>query len=844
MSQLSLCGYCGVRQVATGHVGGLYRGVRDGSGEVTIRKLDALAIDRDRLRRNFLRQLSAPPHPGVAKLVDFTVDESPYFAAWEWKEEEGIPLSEFPRFDRETDSWEFVGKLAKALAHLHAHGIAHANLHPGTIRVDGEKAPVIFEPGPGFGGKVHHLEPDEAAFYAPPEQLRQPENWDHGSALRWDVYRFGAVVFAWMNGTIPRGRGYASARQDAIEQSGGRPVPIEADALAEELGKAPALCWTETTQVSREDQLRREVVLRCLSLDPAERPVDLREVVDAFARLEVQFAEERAEATLQATIADAEARVLAEKQFQARKLANARLAAAALLGLLIVTAGFLVKFRERSQGYENRASELGLVVNHQRSQLDELDRRWSQIQHDLRTTREAADSVFAQIGQSGKASATEGENPVEGSIEYENLEKSRAFFLDAIAEAEGHPARKLERLRNLQNLAHVEIRFGKQDAARSHLEEAIPGFEELLAKREREVSVVADIESRLADCHETMAGQLIERDPSDEMRHALAQAARYLERVTSRRPGDEALQQRRLAVDYRLACQHHEHREFEQALAKFVDLGERLQILRADSENKGSSVTEMIGEVQLHTARTLRALDRERDAVEAYLAALETFSQETDGISQTDEQCLRLGRIYAELGDIFLASAVSSPAEAEVVLNEALRLISPVSFRRPEHLDTAILFARITSLISGVERDAGRWSSGYRSSLSGIEKLEAALALVPDDLEGRLTLVEMRANHTELLQYQESVALKCLAKGFEMARDLHDELHEDSAAWPEGVHLGARIRLAGAFQTYGELSESLGDHDTAAACFQRATQARELLVKRETEAATADSLTF
>lgn len=843
MSELSLTGYRAVQHVETGHVGDLYRGVRDGSGEVAIRKLNALAIDRDRLRQNFQRQLSAPSHPGVAKLVEFTVDDSPYFAAWEWVEGE-MQLSEFPRFEQEWDSWEFVVKLAEALAHLHTRGIAHANLHPGTIQVDGAKAPIVIEPGPGFGGKVHHLQLDEAAFYAPPEQLEQPENWDHGAALRWDVYRFGAVVFEWMNGAIPRGRGYASARQDAIEQSGGRPVAIDAIALAEDIRNAPMFHWTETVPVSREDLLRREVVERCLSLDPAERPVDMREVVDAFARLEVQFAEERAEATLQATIVDAEARVLAEKQFQARKLANARLTAAGLLGLLIVTAVFLVKFRERSLGYENRTSELGLVVNHQRSQLDEFDRRWSQIQHDLRTTREAADSVFAQIGQSGKASATEGENPVEGSIEYENLEKSRAFFLDAIAEAEGDPARKLERLRNLQNLAHVEIRFGKRDAARSHLEEAIPGFEELLAKREGEVSVVQDIESRLADCHETMAGQLIERDPSDEMRHSLTQAAHYLERVTSRRFDDEALQQRRLAVDYRLACQHHEHRDFEGALAKFVDLGERLQIMRADSESEANSVSEMIGEVQLHTARTLRALDRERDSVEAYLAALETLSQGANGISQTDEQCLRLGRIYAELGDIFLASEVSSASEAEEVLNEALRLISPVSFRRPEHLDTAILFARITSLLSGVERDAGRWSSGYRSSLSGIEKLEAALASVPDDLDGRLTLVEMRANHTELLQYQESVALKCLAKGFEMARDLHDELHEERGTWPDGVLLGARLRLAAAFQTYGELSESLGDHDKAAACFQRATQARELLVKRETEAATADSLTF
>ncbi len=844
MSELTLPGYGESQWLESGCTGDLYRCRRDDGSEVAVRKLNALAIDRDRLRRNFRRHREAPPHEGVARLVEFQVDESPYFAAREWVEG-GSPLSEVEVPEDESEAWAILGELAEGLAHLHRYGIHHGNLHPGKVFLSkpaesGHRVRVI-DAGPGPGGKVHFLDLDGNAWFAPPEQLEHPEEWDDGKAERWDVYRFGALAFAWLNGRLPRGLRYLESLQAAIEEGGGRPVPIDGAILADDLCRSPGYAWSDGDgPVTRETRLRREIIDRCLAIDPADRPVDMREVVAAFEALEVRFSRERTEAKVQATIEEAEARVRAEKRRQARKLGQTRLTAAMLLASLIVTALFLVRFRERSRGYENRASDLAQVVRHQKSQLEDFDRRWSQTQHDLRTTREAADSVFAQVGQANVATADS--LPAEGSLEYENLEKSREFLLKAIAEAADDPARELERVRNLQHLAHVEIRLDRKVEAQQRFEEAIPQFEALLEARAAEISVVQDIESRLADCHETMA-RLIDADPSEEMRRALAGAARYLERLTARRPDDADLNRRRLSIDFRLARQLHEHRRFEEALAGYVALGERIEVMRT-GEPDSLSISEMVGEVQFHTALTLRELGREPESVRAYLAALETFTSLGSGRSQTDEECLRLARLYTDLGELFLAADSVSADEVEELLNEALRLVSPVAFRRPDHLETAILFARTTARIGALERDSGRWTDGYRSSLAGIEQLEAALEQAPGDLDGRLTLVELRAGHTELLKYQESIARKCLGKGIEMAHQLQDEIESRDAKWPRGVCEGARIRLVRVFQTYGELSRQLGDVEQAEACFERAHRARALLVHREDQVGEGDAVAF
>ncbi len=807
---------------------------------MAVRRLNALSLDRDRLRQNFRRQREAPSHEAVVSLLDFQVDASPYLMIQAW-EEEARSLSEFPAPRDETAAWRALTGLADGLAHLHKHGAHHGNLHPGNVLVVGDSGTMkVVDAGPGLAGRVYHIDLGEAAWYAPPEQLENPERWEDGGAERWDVYRFGVIAYAWLNGVTPRGGGYRRARENALAESGGRPVGVDIAALAEDMRQTVEVTWKEGSDLSRENRLRREIVDRCLSLDPRERPVDMREVAAAFEALETRFEREASAERMRATIIEAEERVSVERTRQAATLRRTRLVAASLLVMLLVTALFLVRYHQRSRGYENRASELDLVVRHQRSQLEESDRRLSQSRHELRTTREAADSVFSQLGKFDPVSSVV--IPPEGSIERENLEKSREFFLDALAEAADDPARELERLRNWHNLAHVELHLGLRDEARSRLESAIAQFERLIAERGAETTVVHEAEARLADCHETLVG-LVENDPSDELRAALTGASRYLERMAERRSDDHGLARRRLSVDFRLARQHFEHGDYVEALVGYVSLGHRLEAMRA-VEPESAALRDMIGEIQFHTARPLREEGRDAEAVAAYLAALETLGRVDRGRAHSDEECLRLASVYLDLGDLLSREERTPAAEIEEVYNEALRLVSPVAFRQPHHLETAVLFARVTARIGMIERESGRWTDGYRSSLAGIEKLEAALENSPEDLEARLTLVEMRVEHVRLLKYQKAVAMKCLGKGIEMAHLVHDEIDSEITTWPRGVRKIARVRLAAAFQAYGEMCREMGDAEQAESCFERANRAKSLLVRSEVGNPEVETVTF
>ena len=841
MSELRIAGYEYSQWVGSGLTGEVFRAQRADGSLVAVKKLNALAIDRDRLRGNWRRLWRAPKHPGAVSMLDFQVDASPYFVAMDWIESgRTLAESELPSDDNDNSwAWSRLMGLAQTLADFQKYGVHHANLHPGNVFLvpgdDGDGQLLISDFGPGLAGAVHHIEIGESAWFAPPEQLDAFVAWQDGAVEKWDVYRFGALAFWMLTGEVPRGLGYRAAREMAIAESGGRPVAVEALALAEDFRSQPEVRWPEDSggSLSRENRYRRELITRCLAIDPEERPADMREVATAFDFLERQFEIERAEAELKATKEEAEARVMEEQERQARKVLNGRLMAACLAGALLISAMFLVQHWQRAVGFETRASDLGQVVSQQKSMIEEYDRRWSQTVHELRSTREAADSVFSQINQSERGSAAP---PAEGSIEHENLEKSRAFFVKAIEEAAADPNQKLEHARSLHNLAHVETRLGKKEEALAHLRETVTRYEEILAERSGEVTVVHDTQSRLADCHEALVGLLDSRS-SDEMLQSLREASRYLTMLAARRSDDPHLPQRRLAIDFRLARQWHEQRHFAEALAGYSSLGERLQDpMPREPENRQR--LEILGEVQYHTALTLREMGREREAGSAFVAAMETLSQLVGTRPYSAEQSLRLGSIYASLGEMMLGRA--SNGEAKELFNEAYRLLLPISEARPEHLETAVLLARSMSRLGGIERASGRWTDGYRLSLRAIENLEQAIKGQPGDLDARLLLVELRAEHTETLKHQDTAARSCLGKGFGLAEVILTEIN-DSAELPDGLRQSFRLRLAKLYETYGELCKKLGDSEKAELCFDRAHRARELLVQREPVSGAAES---
>ncbi len=135
------------------------------------------------------------------------------------------------------------------------------------------------------------FEPVGTPLYAPPEQLRDPRDSAGGKGFRWDVYSFGVMAFKLVTGKLPRLQELADAERNSFDPEAtlvessieatladaeGRDR-IDGDRLAtiEQSEAVEEISWPADAPFLAE---RRELIERCLSLDPNKRPADMREV--------------------------------------------------------------------------------------------------------------------------------------------------------------------------------------------------------------------------------------------------------------------------------------------------------------------------------------------------------------------------------------------------------------------------------------------------------------------------------------------------------------------------------------------------------------------------------------
>lgn len=178
-----------------------------------------LALDERSMRDMVVRLPARPWPPGGEELFQADVEaarklDSPFLApfeygeltdhgpviAWEWVP--GIDLRELlgthglePRL-----ALGILGRLLEGLAELHAHGLAHGDLHPGNVRItaDGEVMLVGYVPRPFCGPTSRY--PDDAKIlrYAPPEWFAEGAVSPAG-----DVYALGLLLYELFTGHPP-----------------------------------------------------------------------------------------------------------------------------------------------------------------------------------------------------------------------------------------------------------------------------------------------------------------------------------------------------------------------------------------------------------------------------------------------------------------------------------------------------------------------------------------------------------------------------------------------------------------------------------------------------------------
>jgi tetratricopeptide (TPR) repeat protein len=775
--------------------------VEGGDFPLVVKRFNSLAIDRQFLMRNFSRLEEMPDFHGTPRIFDHRFDRAPYEVLME--RVPGEPFSKLSSL-KEGAAWKLIRQLAEILGHAHKHGVYHGHLHPGNILLSGEgreKSPLVTDYGSGLVGDLHHIELGESAYYAAPEQLLSGgKPWGEGRIQKWDVYSFGLIAFALINERLPRGLHYLKERQRLLARSGGRPVPVDVQAYVDDLYRDPAVVWGSSFALGQESRLCREVIDRCLSLDPRERPVDLREVRNQFRQLEHRFALE-----------DAEDRVVRERRKQKAKLFGAR-AVAACLGLSFLGATYyLVDYLRKTYFFQNKVSELDQMVVTQQAHITHLDERWADTVTDLKQSREAADTFFQQMAQGDTA----GDSGA-ASIKTEELEKSRDYYLKTLADVGESDETALERARALHSLAHIERKMGLEENAAEHFRSAIAAFEDAIALVGDDADVIIDIQRRLADSCENLSS-LAGNPFGGEALAILEKAVGHFDEVIRLKPDDTGIVTRQAGTTFKLGRAYDIHRVYEKAIHAYARSAELAAALR-ESAGDAPHLNELVGKLQFQAAKSLRLAGRGDDAINAHVAAMETIEalRGVNGFSPL--QSIQLAESYIELGELFVDKA-ATPEDLDQLYNESLRLLTALNTGSPGDVEVAILLCRSLGHLGVLEREDGQWSSGYRMSVRGIEALRVALETVPGHVEGTLVLAEARIGHLEFLKSEREAAIQVAQKGVETAESA-GVLLARSGLVAEPLLTQYRERLSSIFRDYGEVCEALGEAELSRRCLE------------------------
>lgn len=294
-----------------GSYGRVYRATYRGISDRALKIFRPGTVDLSTMARELEKLSSVAEHHGIVTLHDFDLlTDPPYYAMGLHADQNPDGTWETRTLDRlcghvdHREGWRLLREVADALAYLHRNHIIHCDVKPTNILLTDETPfrVKICDFGQSRGNALEGFQPAGTPLYASPEQLRQPRNSADGRGFRWDVYSFGVVAYKLLTGQLPRLRDLASGErksfdpeatisESSLEATLAESKNVDGERIASLTEAEPDIKWPPGLYVPHG---HKELIERCLELNPSDRFADMREVFSAMQENDQQRVVRRA----------------------------------------------------------------------------------------------------------------------------------------------------------------------------------------------------------------------------------------------------------------------------------------------------------------------------------------------------------------------------------------------------------------------------------------------------------------------------------------------------------------------------------------------------------------------
>ncbi|RPJ35912.1 MAG: hypothetical protein EHM17_00595 [Verrucomicrobiaceae bacterium] len=705
--------------------GAVFR-VKDAGGNALALKIfDAATVNRELLEKT-TRRLQAGGWPdGVLPVVSSDFQASPAFRIMPLMADGGDgetprPRSLQHRLDEHPglESWKLVKALARALAAMHARGIAHGNLKPGNVYIDDNGAPLLADWALGNMPGVKHFEFTDAVLYQAPEQLRDPGGYLEAGGQRWDVFAFGVLAYRLLTGNFPRCNETFSQVAPPVGETRREGLRADLGKIAANLEAQPDCTWPDVSCSPLEGGMR-EWIGRCLELEPLKRPPNMMDVVAGLDAVEEKLAAQQEREGLLDQRRHAGRR--AWRAFFAMGVAAALAAVFAALWHLERTrfAAEKIRLGDETRSFK-AAAETALAARDAAAlkaaateeTLASERQAWLES---LAASRQAGDRLFSWAMENNHRRLP----TLDGRAQ--RLKQLESYFEDFLTRTADMPDLVEEHARARLQLAEISLATNDATAATRRLDEALKMWEPLPTN--------ADFKLRLAT--DSLLLALLRQTNADPQTEAAFASARKAFDAVPRSEVDADRMDRMLAVlDFHEAKLHAARGDETKALEQLM---RATQTLNRISEQRPDSaiLRSELAACHLSSASILDEMGNPGDATEVRQLASVELRKLVEKNPEDPAPQLELAACYGAMAEAAVLSG--DIAAAESLSRQSTTLLDGLLARQPENPRALSRKAAQLGLLAGILRDRGQTAEAVQHYDDGIRMLEALRASAPED---------------------------------------------------------------------------------------------------------------